>query len=446
MSRKYKDQNINPSIVSVEGKQILHADELSFRQMPQLSKAILELLSIHKLTIREVSDYLRIKRVVNHSEAEVISAIELTITEGAVLEITENHEIILKPARLDEDQERLWQSIDRTMSRQWIQDKLNMETFYSKSAKIFDSLYRVPSYNRVYRPTGKHFEVLYNNKPCVMFSSNDYLGLSRHPQVIKACQEALLSCGNGTGGSRILTGTTPYHRELERVIASFKGVEDAVVFNSGFMTNLAMLSMMRKDGMIFYDALSHVSTLEGIKLSGAAACRFRHNDMEDLEAKLKEMSSVQNKLICIEGIYSMEGDFSPLKEVVELAKKYGAFVAIDEAHSSGTVGATGKGVLEYYGVAQEDVEFKMGTLGKAFGSSGGYIYGSQYVIDFFKYSSKPFLFSTSLPASAMAGAMAAFQVLAEHPELPAQLQENARYVRESLKVMGFNTSLSQSRH
>ncbi len=280
-----------------------------------------------------------------------------------------------------------------------------------------------------------------NNKNYIMLGSYSYLGLINHPEIKKVAHDAIDRYGSGAGGVRLLTGTINLHRELEKKIAEFKGTEDAVVYSSGYMTNEAILStVFGKDDLIIIDRFAHASIYSGCNLSKADWTRFQHNDMADLERVLKENREKYNHVvIAVDGVYSMDGDIAKMPEILDLAKEYDAFTLVDEAHAIGVIGETGKGIEEYYGLKNDAIDIKMGTLSKAIPSIGGYVAGKKDLITFLRYSSPPFIFSAALAPASAAAALKAFEILESNHSLVKKLRHNSKRFLEGVKELGFNT-------
>src|SRR3989344_4797750 len=274
---------------------------------------IYRLLNQHKLTQDEVSAYFVEQKGVHETEDEIRKIISDQIKIKKIEVVLENSTKILKSVILENND---WHIIDRAESLRWLRMNTILDNFYIKLRGIYSNLIKklennkVNNYNLIYDAGENLCEVLLFGKKGINFASNDYLGLARHPQVIDAATHALKKYGNGTGGARVMVGTTPLHKELEGLIAEFKGTEDAVVFSSGYMTNLALLSMLASETVVLFDRLDHASIIDGIKLSDAEAIPFKHNDTEDLEKKLNKIKDKDNKLIFVEGIYSMDGDIA----------------------------------------------------------------------------------------------------------------------------------------
>ncbi len=283
-----------------------------------------------------------------------------------------------------------------------------------------------------------------DGREMIMFASYNYLGLISHPRVKEAAKKAIDKYGTGAAGVRLLAGTTRAHEELEEKIARFKGAEDAVTYSSGYVTNLAAITTLSQRGdLVIMDKLDHASIIDGCLLSGANHRSFLHNDMESLEKILIQSNNYQNKLIVIDAVYSMDGDIANLPEISRLAKKYNAKLMVDEAHSIGVIGKTGHGIEEHFGI-ENAVDIHMGTLSKTIPSIGGYLAGDKEMINFLKLSSRPFIFSASLPPVAVVAAKACFEVIESEPELIVKLQKNIKQFREGLNKMGYNTGNSST--
>lgn len=431
--------------VAVKNLNTVSANLVSFSTEKKLSsklwRKILALISNYKFTQAELLKALISTYDQKVTLADVSSEIKLRL---ASKELFIDDSDILVPASLTEFELENWHRIGREMSQKWLAIQTQTTDFFSRSQIVFNKTFKMEVFNEVYEPLSSNMEIEFGGKKFVLFTSNDYLGLSKHPDVISRCIEVTQSHGHGSGGSRVLSGTTRLHRALEDKIASFKSTESAIVLSSGYMTNLALFSILRKDCVVFFDAFDHMSILEGLKHSGATGVRFKHNDVSDLREKLAEHQSAQFKLVIVEGVYSMEGDIGDIKSISQVCKEHRAYLAVDEAHSCGTIGATGRGVTEYFNLAQSDIDFRIGTLGKAFGAEGGYIAAKSYIIELLKHSANPFIFSTSLPASVMAGATKAFELVEKNSERVTRLQNISNRFRTQLKELGFNVGFSNS--
>ena len=275
-------------------------------------------------------------------------------------------------------------------------------------------------------------EVLMEGKRRIMLGSNNYLGLTTHPDVIKAGLAALEQYGSGCSGSRFLNGTLQLHLELEKELASFLRKEAVVTFSTGFQSNLGIISaIVGRGDYVIMDRENHASLYDGCRLSFGKMLRFKHNDMADLEQKLKSVPETAGCLIVTDGVFSMGGDIANLPEICRLAKEYGARVMVDDAHGLGVIGEGGRGTASYYGL-ENQVDIYMGTFSKSLASLGGYMAASERVVDYVKHSSRPFIFSASITPASCATALAALRILEAHPELPEKLQANALHMRARL--------------
>ena len=277
--------------------------------------------------------------------------------------------------------------------------------------------------------------VMVGREEKLLLASNNYLGLIDHVRVKRAAQEAVGRYGCGSGGSRLTTGTLPLHTELEEELAAFKGTEAALLFDTGYMANVGILSALGQEGVVFFsDELNHASIIDGCRLSRAKTIVYRHSDMEDLEAKLAACTSCRGVIVS-DAVFSMDGDIANLPRILELARKYHVWSMVDEAHSTGVIGKTGRGICEHFRL-QEKPDVLMGTLSKALASEGGYVCGSRLLIDYLKNTARSFIFSTSQSPANLAAASAALRLLQEEPERCARLQENVRVFCAALAENG----------
>ena len=286
-------------------------------------------------------------------------------------------------------------------------------------------------------------------KKVVMLGSNNYLGLTTHPKVKEAAKKAIDEYGTGSSGSRFLNGTLDIHLKLEKKLAQFVGKEDALVFSTGYQTNLGTISALLKRGdFVIMDKLNHASLFDGaylaigldtlgIRSSGIRVIRYKHNDMADLKRVLEELPEDAGKLIVTDGVFSMDGDIAKLPDIVELARKYGARVMVDDAHAVGVLGEKGSGTPEYFGLTEE-VDLIMGTFSKSFASIGGFIAGDAYVIDYIRHFARPLIFSASMPPAAVAAVDAALEICINEPERRKKLWDNTRKMIDGFRSLGFN--------
>ncbi|MBA8760898.1 glycine C-acetyltransferase [Staphylococcus coagulans] len=289
-------------------------------------------------------------------------------------------------------------------------------------------------------------EIKINGKKYINLSSNNYLGLATNEDLKKAAKSAIDSHGVGAGAVRTINGTLDLHDELEATLAKFKGTEAAIAYQSGFNCNMAAISaVMNKNDAILSDELNHASIIDGCRLSKAKIIRVNHSDMDDLRQKAKEAveSGQYNKVMYItDGVFSMDGDVAKLPEIVEICEEYGIMVYVDDAHGSGVMGK-GAGTVKHFGL-QDKVDFQIGTLSKAIGVVGGYVAGSQKLIDWLKVQSRPFLFSTSLAPGDTKAITEAVNKLMASTELHDRLWDNAHYLKKGLNRLGFNTGKSET--
>jgi 8-amino-7-oxononanoate synthase len=287
-------------------------------------------------------------------------------------------------------------------------------------------------------------KVLVNGRKMGMYASYSYLGLVGHPRINEAAKKAVEKFGTGTNGVRTLAGTLTIHTELEETIANFKHAESAITYTSGYATNLTVVStMMGRGDYVFSDKINHASIVDGCLMSGAEFRRFRHNDMAHLEGLLKNAPAEVAKLVIADSVFSMDGDIIDLPKMVELCKKYNAWLMIDEAHSVGVLGEKGTGIEEHfnmYGV----IDIKMGTLSKTIPSVGGYVAAKQEIITYLRHASRAYIFSAALPPAQAAAANEAFKVILDEPWRIQKLNENTKQFIGGLKSRGFDTLLTET--
>lgn len=268
------------------------------------------------------------------------------------------------------------------------------------------------------------------------FSSNDYLGLSIHSELIAAATDALGRYGTGAGAARLMSGDLQLFHVLEEEIGQFKKREAALLFGSGYLANIGVIpALVGRGDVIFADRLNHASIYDGCRLSGAKLVRFFHNDLDHLAECLKRERGARRALIIVESLYSMDGDRCPLAEIVELKERFGCLLMVDEAHATGIFGAKGGGLIQAAGLENE-VDIAMGTFGKALGSYGAYVAGSETLKNYLINRARTFIYSTGLPPSAAAASLAALKLIKKEPELGRQLLENSAYFKECLQRAG----------
>lgn len=296
-----------------------------------------------------------------------------------------------------------------------------------------------PFFRSTEGPQGRH--TLIDGKPVLNFAWCDYLGLSQHPDLIAASKAAIDAYGTSVSASRMVSGDTPLHRELENEIAETIGVAAALVFVSGHAANVSTIgTIMSSDDLIVHDEFVHNSAVVGMRLSGATTMTFKHNRLDQLETILREQrAKFRNALVVIEGLYSTEGDIPDLKRVIELKERYGAWLMVDDAHGCGVLGRTGAGLAEHCGIPGDKVDIWMGTLSKAYASCGGYIAGNQDLINALRYSAPGFVFSVGLPPSMTAAALAALRVVKREPHRVARLHANGALFLREAKLRGLDT-------
>lgn len=279
-------------------------------------------------------------------------------------------------------------------------------------------------------------EVIMEGKRRIMLGSNNYLGLTTHPDIIEAGIKAFEQYGSGCSGSRFLNGTLDLHIQLEHELAAFLGKEDVITFSTGFQSNLGIISaLVGRNDYVICDRDNHASIYDGCKLSYGKMLRYAHSDMDELEQRLKSVPDTAGILIVTDGVFSMEGDIAKLPEIVELAKKYGARVMVDDAHALGVIGKNGRGTASHFGL-EDEVDIYMGTFSKSLASLGGYMAASAKVVDYVRHNSRPFIFSASITPASCAVATAALRHIIAHPELVERLNYLASYMRRGLLERG----------
>jgi 8-amino-7-oxononanoate synthase len=271
----------------------------------------------------------------------------------------------------------------------------------------------------------------------VLLASNDYLGLAGHPEVVAAAVHATQTYGAGSGAARLMSGSLPPHLQLEQALARFKGTEAALTFGSGYLANIgAIPALIGRGGLILADRLCHASLIDGCRLSGADVRIYRHNDLEHLAAQLAKRRAGRRTLIVTDGVFSMDGDLAPLPELATLAESHGAHLYVDDAHGTGVMGAHGRGTIEHYGL-EARIPLQMGTLGKALGSSGAFIAGSDQSIQYLLHRCRSFMFATAPPPGSAAAAAAALQIVEREPERRRRLWDNRKRLWTGLHRLGF---------
>lgn len=303
--------------------------------------------------------------------------------------------------------------------------------------QIFDRVQNAGIYPYFHQLTsGQDTVVQMEGRETIMIGSNNYLGLTSHPEVIKAGVDAIQKYGSGCSGSRFLNGTLDMHVTLEKELAEFLGKEAVMTFSTGFQSNLGIISAVAGiNDYILCDKENHASIYDGCKLSYGKMVRYNHSDMQDLERKLQQVPEDKGVLIVTDGVFSMSGEICKLPEIVALAKKYGARVMVDDAHGLGVLGKKGSGTAEYFDMV-DDVDIIMGTFSKSLASLGGYMAANKRVIDYVKHISRPYIFSASITPASVACALTALRILKREPERVQALSDISNYMRSGLKNLG----------
>ncbi len=285
--------------------------------------------------------------------------------------------------------------------------------------------------------TGQDTQVVINGVDTVMIGSNNYLGLTSHPEVIQAGKDALDKYGSGCSGSRFLNGTLDIHRLLEEELATFLHKEAVITFSTGFQSNLAIISSIAgRNDYILCDKENHASIYDACRLSYAKMIRFEHSDMEDLERQLQKIDTTYGGILIVtDGVFSMSGEICKLPEIVKLARKYGARVMVDDAHGLGVLGEHGRGTAEYFGL-EDEVDIYMGTFSKSLASLGGYMASTKKVVEYVKHTSRPFIFSASITPASVACARKSLEILSREPQRVRNLENISTYMRKLLKEKG----------
>ncbi len=314
---------------------------------------------------------------------------------------------------------------------QWIHEELQS----LKESGLYNNIRTIQS------PQGAWLEV--DGKHTLNFCSNNYLGLANHPKLVAAAKSAIDRYGVGPAAVRTIAGTMALHTELEARLAAFKGVESAITFQSGFNANLATIpALVGKGDVIFSDELNHASIIDGSRLSGAKIIRYKHCDAGDLKSALQEhRAQYPRALIVTDGVFSMDGDVAPLDDIYAVSGSFDAILMVDDAHGEGVLGKGGRGIVDHFGLHGK-VDVEMGTLSKAFGVVGGVIAGNPIVVEWLQQRGRPFLFSSAMTVPDVAACISAVDILEESTELVDKLWENARYFKEEMQNLGFDTGQS----
>jgi 8-amino-7-oxononanoate synthase len=292
--------------------------------------------------------------------------------------------------------------------------------------------------------SGQDPVVTMNGQQVIMLGSNNYLGLTNHPEIKKAAAQALENYGTGTAGSRFLNGTLDIHVELEEKLAQFMNRESALTFSTGFQVNLGVISSLveRKD-VVILDNLDHACILDGARLSFGRVLKYRHNDMDALEERLRNVDDDSSALIVVDGVFSMEGDLADLPRIVELKKAYGARLMIDDAHGVGVMGEHGRGTAEHFGV-EDEADLVMGTFSKSLATVGGFVAGDSRIVDFIKHNARSLIFSAAPPPASVASVIKALEIIEREPERRQLLWDHTEYMKHEFSNMGYDTGDSES--
>ncbi|SEH57235.1 8-amino-7-oxononanoate synthase [Halobacillus karajensis] len=289
---------------------------------------------------------------------------------------------------------------------------------------------------RTISPSGSSNKANVDGVEYLMASSNNYLGLAKDRRLVDTAIKTLKSYGVGSTGSRLTTGNTNLHKKLEKRIAAFKNDEAAIVFSSGYLANIGTLSSLAgKEDVILSDQLNHASIIDGCRLSHAKSIIYRHVDMEDLREKLIYSQHYKRKFIITDGVFSMDGNIAPLGEIKELAEKYGAYIIVDDAHSTGVLGENGSGTADHLKVP---VDVTVGTFSKAIGTQGGFVTGSRALINYLRNKARSFIFQTALPPSTIAATLKSIDIIESKLELQMELQQKVHLLRDELLEFGFD--------
>lgn len=311
--------------------------------------------------------------------------------------------------------------------------------------KEIDDLKRQNLYSQIPVLEGKQgSHVKISGRDCINLASNNYLGFANHPALVEAARNALDEWGYGSGAVRQICGTMSIHEELEEKLAKFKNEEACQVFVAGIAANMGAIHATMKQGdVILSDELNHGSIIDGVRLTKSDKKVFSHLDMVDLESKLKECKDYNNRLIITDGVFSMDGDYAPLDQIVELAEKYDALVMVDDAHGDGVLGRDGRGTVDHFGMAGR-VDIDMGTLSKAFGSLGGFVCGDKVLIDYLRQRARTWLFTTSHPPAVVAASIAAIEVVQKEKQHLKNLWDNTESLKKGLEDLGFDIGTSKT--
>ncbi|MHA2503497.1 MAG: glycine C-acetyltransferase [Candidatus Kariarchaeaceae archaeon] len=290
-------------------------------------------------------------------------------------------------------------------------------------------------------PQGAWLEI--QGKRVLNMCSNNYLGLANHPDIVEYAKKIMDQYGVGPGAVRSIAGTMTLHRELERLLADFKNVEASLAVQSCFLANQAVIPSLQPDA-VFTDSLNHASIIDGVRLTKSTRYIYEHSDMESLSERLQEGSNHEKKLIVTDGVFSMDGDIAKLDEIALLAREHDAILMVDDAHGEGVLGENGRGIVNHFGLSHHDVDIDIGSMSKAVGVVGGYIAGSQLLVDFMQQKGRPYLFSSALTVPDVAAAIAAVKIMTNDDSLVKKLWENGKYFQSAMKDLGFDTGKTET--
>lgn len=309
---------------------------------------------------------------------------------------------------------------------------INKKLAYLKENNLYRSLREFGS--------PQEAQTIIDGKKVLLFSSNSYLGISNNPAIKQKATMALEKHGTGSGGSRLTTGNHELYTQLEHLLAEFKGSEASLAFNTGYMANIGAISALcESDETIFSDELNHASIIDGCRLSKATVVKYAHADVDDLRAKINEVSP-KGGMIVTDSVFSMDGDIAPLPNLAQIAKDHNLLLMADDAHATGVIGETGRGSLEHFGLSCDDIDIVMGTLSKSVASEGSFICGKDALCDYLKNTARSFIFSTALAPATVAAAIGGIEYILAHPEAVQKLRENIRYFTGKLGECGITAA------
>ena len=292
--------------------------------------------------------------------------------------------------------------------------------------------------------SGQDPVVTMDGQRVIMLGSNNYLGLTNHPEIKKAAASALETYGSGTAGSRFLNGTLDIHVELEEKLARFMGRDAALTFSTGYQVNLGVISgLIDRNDVVILDNLDHACIIDGARLSFGRVLKYKHNDMDALEERLRSVENNRSMMIVVDGVFSMEGDLADLPRIVELKNKFNARLMVDDAHGIGVMGEHGRGTTEHFGIENE-ADLVMGTFSKSLATVGGFVVGDAKIIDFIKHNSRSLMFSAAPPPASVASVIKALEIIEREPDRRQRLWDHTDYMKREFTTMGFDTGNSES--